>query len=450
MTRSILITFACATLLLSCVSDVLGVHITLDYSLDDQNERWFNPETQAGAERRAIVESAASFLSDIIEDEDWSPLTSYDGRFSVQRVEATTLRGFDGQLVAGTPDPGGTGFAYVFDTTDIRPVLAANEVVIHMLGIDYATATVSSASSFIETLRTTAAENGEEFTPWGGRIQFNSTLSADAGADWYSGNDPGEDPRDNYGWQRADKTPPGEFVDDNWRYSTGESTWLGYDTRLIDVSANSRLDLYQQALSQIITVLGFSFDEIPNFIGLNGSGQLVGENAVAEFGGPVPFDGGSGVAQGVESTVYGSAGIVSEALLVDTSRLNFRRYLTDLDAALLRDLGYIVADPPPFQGQLVSGDYDRDAAVDGSDFLLWQRQLGQSVPVAFASADGSGDLQITAKDLQIWEDYFGTVVPGGTLGVNFAVPEPSTVTLLTGVLLAATCFCRAPKHCTIL
>lgn len=78
------------------------------------------------------------------------------------------------------------------------------------------------------------------------------------------------------------------------------------------------------------------------------------------------------------------------------------------------------------------GDYDFDSDVDGTDFLLWQQQLG-SMTERFA--DGSGNGTVDAADLMLWQDAFGRTV---LTGASIAVPEPpSTVMLVMTVVLTA-------------
>ncbi|MBX3433374.1 MAG: lamin tail domain-containing protein [Pirellulales bacterium] len=60
-----------------------------------------------------------------------------------------------------------------------------------------------------------------------------------------------------------------------------------------------------------------------------------------------------------------------------------------------------------------SGDYNRDHAVDGSDFLAWQRTLGSRSPALFG-ADGSGDSVVDALDLAVWQDNYGASAPLAT------------------------------------
>lgn len=72
-----------------------------------------------------------------------------------------------------------------------------------------------------------------------------------------------------------------------------------------------------------------------------------------------------------------------------------------------------------------SGDYNADGVVDGSDLLVWQRQLGGSVGI---SADGDGSFIVDAGDLHVWRNTFGesrAAVTTFSLGdPGSAVPEP--------------------------
>jgi len=68
---------------------------------------------------------------------------------------------------------------------------------------------------------------------------------------------------------------------------------------------------------------------------------------------------------------------------------------------------------------LPNGDFDDDNDVDGSDFLTWQRTLGDS------------------DSLALWEAGFG--LPIGSVAAGVAVPEPSALALL---VLGFACLAR--------
>ena len=54
----------------------------------------------------------------------------------------------------------------------------------------------------------------------------------------------------------------------------------------------------------------------------------------------------------------------------------------------------------------IAGDYDRDADVDGADFLAWQRSFGSTTELA---SDGNNDGRVTQDDLSVWDSRYGTV-----------------------------------------
>ncbi|MBX3427239.1 MAG: S8 family serine peptidase [Pirellulales bacterium] len=57
---------------------------------------------------------------------------------------------------------------------------------------------------------------------------------------------------------------------------------------------------------------------------------------------------------------------------------------------------------------VLPGDYVPDGAVDGGDFLLWQRQRGQSSGVAGLGADGVADGIVDGQDLDVWRANYGS------------------------------------------
>ncbi len=78
-----------------------------------------------------------------------------------------------------------------------------------------------------------------------------------------------------------------------------------------------------------------------------------------------------------------------------------------------------------------AGDFDRDGDIDGVDFLFWQRDFGNTVSPIGDGADGNGDGMVDGADLLAWKEHFGA---GGTTGVGFAVPEPTSLVLLLTTL----------------
>jgi ELWxxDGT repeat protein len=54
-----------------------------------------------------------------------------------------------------------------------------------------------------------------------------------------------------------------------------------------------------------------------------------------------------------------------------------------------------------------AGDYDSNGAVDGADFLAWQRAFGTAASPAGSGADGDGNGTVGNGDLGVWKTNFG-------------------------------------------
>jgi hypothetical protein len=84
-------------------------------------------------------------------------------------------------------------------------------------------------------------------------------------------------------------------------------------------------------------------------------------------------------------------------------------------------------------GTALPGDFDFDNKVDGMDFLVWQRDLGD------------------AANLALWESNYGATAAQAVVA---AVPEPATLNILALGLLAFVLKGRhhriAGKRCLIL
>jgi hypothetical protein len=73
----------------------------------------------------------------------------------------------------------------------------------------------------------------------------------------------------------------------------------------------------------------------------------------------------------------------------------------------------------------IRGDYNNDLAVDGADFLLWQRQVGG---VGKLPADGSLNQVVDGPDLALWQERFGDQLE--LEAATLPVPEPGSVLLV--------------------
>lgn len=389
--------------------EAAALEITLDYTLDALNENWFG-DSAAGQARRAAVDAAAAFLSAIITNDDWAPVAGLSETIGLSDIAASSITDLTGAPLAGAGESDGEGYAYSIPAAN-RSSVAANEYVVYVsaFAFDDGASAHAKGSWSGSTRRNAAGQSGAEFNTWGGYVFF------DSGNDWYAGLNPGVDPTDDYGFQDPDKTPSTDVSHDNWDWSTASDSWKGFQLSTVDPTVGSRSDLYGTALHELLHALGATTSVIENYVGVDGSGDFIGENVVGVYGGPVPGNGGH-FAANVQSNAWDSGDIVSEALLDPNSTSGVRKYLTQLDAALLRDLGYDVLsafDP---------ADFDRNGAVEGADLAAWQREFGGA---GAADADGTG--VVSGGDFLIWQRALPTAV--SSLAPSATIPEPTTIAL---------------------
>ena len=157
---------------------------------------------------------------------------------------------------------------------------------------------ISAVSTRGQSGSTGNSSTATDFAPWGGSISFNS------GASWYFDTDP----------------------------STTES-FVGQN------------DFYSVALHELGHVLGIgtapSWDHL-----VNGSHQFTGANATTVYGGNVPLETDDGHFQdGLTSHLLGP-GAVQETAMDPTITTGTRKYITELDLAALKDIGWEIATIP--------------------------------------------------------------------------------------------------------
>ena len=380
-----------------------AINITLDYTLDALNENWFG-DPVAGDARRAAVDSAAAFLSAIIVNDDWAELASFNGSIGLSDIAASSIVDLAGQTLTGTAETDGLGYTYAMPVTN-RSTVAANEYVVYVSAFEFDSRATAHAKAIWNGAerRNAAGAALAEFNTWGGYLFF------DSGANWFTGLNPGVDPTDDYGVQDANKTPTADVSTDNWDWSTASDSWKGFQLNTLDPAASGQTDLYGTALHELLHTLGVSTSNLPKYVGVDGNGDFIGENLLDAYGGPVPGAGGH-FAANVQSVVWGSNDIVSEALLDPSSTSGVRKYLTKVDAALLRDLGYqVLASFDP-------ADFDRSGNVDGADLAVWQNEFS-----AAGNADANGDAVVDGADFLIWQRAFGA---GASPSPASPLPEP--------------------------
>ncbi len=82
---------------------------------------------------------------------------------------------------------------------------------------------------------------------------------------------------------------------------------------------------------------------------------------------------------------------------------------------------------------VVDADFNNSGAVDGSDFLIWQRNVGVSSGATNAQGDTDGNGAVNGTDLANWRTRYG--LPSASASAA-AIPEPATTAL---VITAAAC-----------
>jgi murein DD-endopeptidase MepM/ murein hydrolase activator NlpD len=90
-----------------------------------------------------------------------------------------------------------------------------------------------------------------------------------------------------------------------------------------------------------------------------------------------------------------------------------------------------------------TGDYNRDGAVDGADYIVWRKTLGQAVGT-YSGADGDGDRVITQADYAIWRANFGVSISNDTIVA--AVPEVASIVPLAQLLAFGCATLRKPRR----
>lgn len=396
------------------IRPVVAINITLDYTLDTYNQNWFDVSSQVGTERRAAVDTAAAFLSAIITNDDWAALPSFSDTIGLSDIEQSSIFDLAGSVLTGNAESDGLGYSYSIPVTN-RSSVAANEYVIYVSAFPFDTGASSHAKAISkgDDYRNPAGLALTEFNTWGGYIFFDSDN------DWFTGLNPGIDPTNDYGIQDPNKTPGVDISSDNWDWNTSSDSWKGFQLSTLDPLASGRTDLYGTALHELIHALGVTSGNFEKYLLTDTANSvLIGQHVMEVYGGPVPRSSTGHFAANVQSQVWDSDNIISEVLLDPNSTSGVRKYLTELDAALLRDLGYQVLDA------LIPADFNFDGIVDGEDLVLWQARHGVD---DLADADGDGDSD--GLDFLIWQR--GRHFSASLAVASHDVPEPSCLVLLS-------------------
>ena len=395
---------ACCLALGALAMPATAITLTVDYTYDTSN--FFgngNPQgPAAGLQARNALEAAASFFTNILND-DFSAITVPSPYHSTFPGSTGTVT-WSWQQQFQHPSTGSP-----VQVTD--RVIPADQYIIYTgaRSLPGVTAGIGAVGGYgwssdvsddnrftpgdISTINqtTTNFENRVErrlepsgFARWGGTIAFD--------------------------------TAPGA----NWHFSH------------TTVPSGNVIDFYSVAIHELAHALGFGSQSATSqteWEELVSGAFFFGANAQNEYGGAVPLSTDRAHwANGTMSTVYES-NTPQEAAMDPDLQNGTRKRFTDLDAAAMRDIGWVLVPPPA-----LFGDYNNNGVVDAGDYVVWRKRLGQSVTIPNDQTPG----MVSSADYTVWHSNFGKTQIGGGGTIVAPVPEPASVWLgLVGIAAIA-------------
>ncbi len=157
----------------------------------------------------------------------------------------------------------------------------------------------------------------------------------------------------------------------------------------------TKFDFYSVALHELLHAVGFgtadSWDDLAS--GTNWSGSEV--IALLGSGTNVLDSDSSHIKEGTMSPSIVD-GAMQEVVLDPSITNGDRKFLTELDLAFLRDIGWDTISTNP-----VPGDFDGDGDVDGADINQYIGKIGTTVPPTDARFDLDGDNDVDVDDYKL-------------------------------------------------
>ncbi|WP_442483741.1 hypothetical protein [Aeoliella sp. SH292] len=183
--------------------------------------------------------------------------------------------------------------------------------------------------------------------------------------------------------------------------------------------AAGKNDLYSVALHEILHAIGVGASE--TWTSYVSGSNWTGPEVIAERGSGSNLVTADHVASGIMSRRI-TDGAAQEVVMDPTISLGTRKYLTTLDLAFLRDLGYSTQ---TYEFG-VEGDFNDDGVVNLADYTLWRDNLGATTEAAINFRGNGGG--ITSADYTLWKTNFGDMAAGASgLTGGAPVPEPGGV-----------------------
>lgn len=87
----------------------------------------------------------------------------------------------------------------------------------------------------------------------------------------------------------------------------------------------------------------------------------------------------------------------------------------------------------------ITGDYNGNGVVDAADYTVWRDTVGTlGTELAHPAADHNHDFRVDQADYDIWRANFGAPFNTAPLAAATTIPEPQTLLIFTGLLVAGT------------
>lgn len=314
------------------------ISITLDYSLDTTG--FF-----ADPQRRDALDYAASHLvryTDPLSSLIPPPGSNWETVFTHPSNQSFLLS---------------SGSELLIGQDEVRVFVGAMAHASNVLALTFPVFTFVDGS---EEWKSTVLERGQpnaagpdatDFGPWGGSVSFSNN--------------------DNINW------------------------YFGLDSEGI---SPDQYDFFSVAVHELATILGFG--PAASFKNQIFNGGFTGQEALAVGSSNNPLleiTPGFRLADGTLSEHLGEPQVANMSA---TFLPGERRYLTDLDRAILRDIGWEEALP---------GDINRDGIVDETDWILFQSaaSLGQGEGFGWSSGDFDGDGRVSLYDAYLLFKNYG-------------------------------------------
>lgn len=223
----------------------------------------------------------------------------------------------------------------------------------------------------------------------------------------------------------------GSIAFDTLESDGGDRLWnFGAAPTASDVDQS---DFLSVAIHELAHLLGFS-SSTPSFASKISDGTFTGDAAEYAYGDAVPLAGD--LSHFAEGTLSEVRGVTQETAMDPSLRslngISDRKLFTDLDYAVMRDIGWTVP---------LVGDANVDGSVDIADLVRLSQNFSKSDGVDWAQGDFNLDGVVDIADLVLLSQHYSQHDPLSSPSASLSAattPEPGAVSALA-VLLTVTC-----------